>query len=156
VDIRKAALVAEVVGGLGVIVSLVFVGLQVRTNATAQEAQAILDLRLAMTQLQRELTATPEISDFLYRGINDYGSLTGPELFRFRQLVGNTLNTYAIAFEYGQLGRIDAEELAAWEQGICSVLSGPGAREVYRDWTMIGDEFRAWVESSCPGLNLTP
>jgi len=154
-NIRRAALIAEIVGGLGVIVSLLFVGLQVRSNAAAQEAQAVLDLRLAMTQVQRDLTTTSDMSEFVYRGLLDYDTLSDAELFRFRQWIGNVLNTYAIAYEYGRLERVSAAEFASWGRGICSVLSFPGALKVYEDWTMIGGDFRTWVSSSCPDLGDT-
>ncbi|HUF75530.1 MAG TPA: hypothetical protein VMM35_04595 [Longimicrobiales bacterium] len=131
-NVRTAALIAEIVGGIGVIVSLIFVGLQVRAEAEAQRAQA-------------------ELVDFKYRGDWQYESLDEVERYRYQQIVGNALNTYSIAFEYGRLGRVDAEEFASWERGVCALLRRPGYQQIYAEWPMLTDAFRGWIDESCGG-----
>jgi len=148
-NIRKAALVAEIVGGLGVIVSLLFVGQQVRSDANAQEAQSVLNLRLALGEQGLLLSSSPEVMEFVYRGHYAYESLDAVERYRYGQFVGTTLNVYSAAFEYGRLGRVDVEEFASWERGICTMLERPGFREVYAIWPMLTPDFRTWVDNSC-------
>jgi len=152
-DIRKAALIAEVVGGVGVVVSLVFVGVQVRTSAAAQDAQALLDLRLALSEVQTEMTSSPELSALMYRGYYQYADLSPVEGYRFRMWTSNVLNMYRIAFDYGRLGSVDAGELESWQAGACSYLSFPGVQQAFIDSpvSQAGREtFRAWLAERCP------
>src|SRR5688572_14785983 len=74
--LQRAALLAEIVGGAAVVVSLIFVGVQLRENANVLEAQAVFDLREANGSLVRDLTGNPELSEMLFRGYNDYAALS--------------------------------------------------------------------------------
>ena len=74
--IEEVALIAEIVGGVGGILSLVFVGVQLRGNAAVLEARAVFELRESNSLMSRDLVSNTELSDMLYRGYNDYESLT--------------------------------------------------------------------------------
>lgn len=149
-NIAKAALIAEIVGGIGVVVSLVFVGLEIRSGSASEQARALLDLRLAIGEPQRSIASSPELGDLMQRGYLGYGDLDAAERYRFNLLAGNVLATYRTAFEYGSLGLVSQEELSAWRFGVCSYLGFPGVRRVWRErWRGRYAGFTEWVEADC-------
>lgn len=149
--IQQAALVAEIVGAVAVVISLLFVGVQLRSNARVMEAQAVFELRQSIAALQRDLTTNAELSSFLYRAYNDYSSLSAEERFRFDLWVGNVLNTYVGAWKHGTLGLVDDEDLRSWDMTLCRFLERPGARVVWDEGRrdLHRADFRQHVESVC-------
>jgi hypothetical protein len=152
--IQNAALVAEIVGGIGVILSLIFVGVQLRGNAALLEAQAVFDLREANGLLVRDLTANPELSELLYRGYQGRAALTEVENWRFNLWVNEVLRIRLIAWKYAEQGLLDVEEAESWRAVTCEYLQAyPGAREVWNSGgPYLRSDFRDQVNEWCfPG-----
>ena len=151
--LRKAALVAEIVGGAGVILSLVFVGVQLKGNADLLAAQAVFDLRESNSLMVRDLIGNPELADMLYRGYADRASLSEVERWRFDFWVNEVLTHRMTAWRYAEEELLDPEEIDSWQASTCLFLSEyEGAREV---WDMGGSwirsDFRQHVDETCFG-----
>jgi hypothetical protein len=144
---------AEIVGGAAVVVSLVFVGIQLRANANVLEAQAVFDLREANGSLVRDLTGNQELSEVLYRGYNDYSALSELERWRFGLWVNEVLRIRLLAWEYGQRGLLDEEEFESWQTVTCDYLDAyPGARAVWDNGgAYLRGDFRRQVQERCFG-----
>ena len=81
--LKEYALVAEIVGGLAVLIGLIFVGLELRQNTVAQRVTAtqtlVVDYENAV-----DLLAKDEESACIYvRGSNGLENLTGIERYQF-------------------------------------------------------------------------
>ena len=150
-NLRKAALVAEIVGGAGVILSLVFVGFQVKGNADLLAAQAVFDLRESNSLMVRDLIADPELALLISRGYADRASLSDIETWRFDFWVTEVLTHRMTAWKYAEEELLDPEEIDSWESSTCSYLSRyEGARIVWdqgNPW--IRADFRRHVEETC-------
>jgi hypothetical protein len=74
--------IAEAVGAIGVIASLLYVGYQIRENTVAAQRtnarQSASDHARALLGVQDDV-----VSDIVFRGIDDLNSLTPLELYRF-------------------------------------------------------------------------
>ena len=81
--LRNYALMAEIVGAFGIVLSLVFVEIQIKDNSDILAAQAVFDLRESNSLMVRDLISDPEFSDVIYRGYYDYESLSELENWRF-------------------------------------------------------------------------
>ena len=83
--IESMANYADVLGGIGVIVSLIYVGIQVRRSVI----QSRLDTYTRTTQLWSEWTnlvaGTDESARIFHQGCQDFDSLTPQEKMRFNQ-----------------------------------------------------------------------
>ena len=151
--IRKAALVAEIVGGVGIVLSLVFVGVQLKGNADLLAAQAVFDLRESNSLMSRDLISDPELADMVYRGYSDRESLSDVEKWRFDFWVTEVLTHRMTAWKYAQEGLLDAQEVESWQASTCFFLTGyAGARIVWdqgSEW--LRADFRDHVEETCFG-----
>ena len=150
--LKDYALMAEIVGGVGIVLSLVFVGFQIKGNSDLLAAQAVFDLRESNSLMARDLVTNTELSEMAYRGYNDYESLAGVERWRFDFWVIEVLTHRMTAWKYGQEGLLDPEEIETWQNSTCLYLANPGVRKVWeQDETWFRADFRAYVERSCFG-----
>ena len=150
--IQETALIAEIVGGVAVILSLVFVGVQVRRNAAVLGAEAVFEGRDANSKMSRDMLTNPEFSDIVFRGHNDYTSLTDLEKMRYGFWVEEVLTHRMTAWNYAEQGLLDEEEVESWQSATCVFLQYPGARIVWdqgEPWFRA--DFRAAVERICFG-----
>ncbi len=151
--LKNYALMAEIAGGVAVILSLVFVGFQIKGSSDLLAAQAVFDLRESNSLMSRDLVTNAELSEMAYRGYNDYASLDGVEKWRFDFWVVEVLTHRMTAWKYGEEGLLDPEEMETWQSSTCSYLAKyPGARKVWeQDETWFRADFRAHVEQRCFG-----
>ena len=121
--LKNYALMAEIVGGVGIVLSLVFVGFQIKGNSDLLSAQAVFDLRESNSLMSRDLVTNPELSEIVYRGDIDYESLAGVERWRYDFWVVEVLTHRMTAWKYGQEGLLDPEEIETWQKSTCLYLA---------------------------------
>ena len=78
--------VGEVVGGVGVIVTLIYLAIQVRQNTKASEKQNLRDATEFLHSCYRSVIEDQELADISVRGMKDYAALTEAERERFHYL----------------------------------------------------------------------
>ena len=127
--------VGELIGGIAVVLSLIYIAMQMRQN-TRQIGENTLALQLASRDRAqqsfsrwRQLVGDSSMSDLYLRGCRDYEGLAAPERFRF----GLVLQELFFAFEgMFQQVHVSVYPRSAWEaaQGkeLCALLGQPGAR----------------------------
>lgn len=148
--LQSYALIAEIVGAVGVVLSLVFVGIQLKDNTDILAAQAVFDLRESNSLMVRDLISDPEFSDVIYRGYYDYESLSELENWRFAFWVTEVLTHRMTAWKYEVEGLLDAEEIETWQNSTCGFLALRRARMVWdRGGPWLRADFRASVEQTC-------
>ena len=68
--------IAQIAAALAVVASLVFVGLQIKTNTRAQYVTSFSDRLNIMRDLETSIMQSPELRDCLVRGAMDYAALS--------------------------------------------------------------------------------
>jgi hypothetical protein len=132
---------------MGVIASLVFVGLEVRQNTLATQAAAIQEsVTVAREQIQM-YALDGEANRINMIGAQDPDALTEEERVRYRWM--------GLSFFWGmqglhrqwELGILPANEWLAWQQVVCINMGWPGMRWVWSTAPFYTPQFRAAVES---------
>ena len=148
--LKNYALMAEIVGAAGVILSLVFVGIQIKGNSDILAAQVVFDLRESNSLMVRDLVTNPELGELVYRGHLDYESLTDEEIPRYTLWVGEVLTRRLTAWKYAEEGLLEAEEIEVWQNHTCQFLTLPGPSKVWsQDGAWFRPDFRASVDQYC-------
>lgn len=130
VDINTAANVAEIAGGLAILVSLAYVGYQIKQSnriASAAALQSVLD-RFSDRNLNQYIEH-PEITEILVRGHNNLNSLSTQDLVIFSAwLVREIMQMQNILQLYtnGLLGSVDYH---TWLTFTAAQVTTPGGRE---------------------------
>lgn len=109
----------ETFGIVGVIASLVFVGLEIRQNTTATKAAAIQEMTASNLVHMDGIAGNSQLAGVLSRGVADIESLTDSEQFQF-VLTYNAglMNTHGL-FRQWELGVLPDEDWAHWKARIC-------------------------------------
>jgi hypothetical protein len=140
------AAVGEMVGALAVVISLVFVGIQVRQNTVVAGRS---NARQTATDHQRSLENFLEetMADITLRGLEGLEGLTEIERYRFDIAISVWLEAIEQAFADSILGAFPKDLLVAYTNRLYILLDRPGGLawwEQHQAW--FSPSFRAEVE----------
>jgi len=99
--------VGEAVGAAGVIISLLYLAVQIRGDARAKRAGTIHEQTQASVGFLNTLVSAPEVAELYLRGIYDFASLQGAELVRFSSLMMHMFRLYEDQFLQWTEGDLD-------------------------------------------------
>jgi len=145
--------IAETIGGLGVLVSLVYVAIQIRQNShlIARSVQsdelAAFERNIESGNGIRELMILhPSLAQLFLKGSKSFSSLDAAEKFRFSLLLRNTFSSMQGAYIRELSVHHDPHGSEGTGSVIDSILVNPGAQEwlerIEPDWR---PEFRDFV-----------
>ncbi len=117
--------IAEIVGSIGIIVSLIFVGLQIRQN-TRQIEVSSLGSGFSFFQALNELMTNPETSELVLKGVSDFGVLSKAEKARFNGVLLNVLMKFFMARQFYLQGSLNPREYDGCEVGLARLMLSPG------------------------------
>jgi hypothetical protein len=135
--------IAEALGALGVIATLVYLASQIRqaeraTLASIQHSSIVQGFQLNVA------AAAPETAPLILKGSADFNGLDSLERLRFTLLLRATFAWFEDIFSQAQRGAVDSEYWASRRQtGLGSLLQLPGIRQWWeRDQDFFGNKFR--------------
>jgi hypothetical protein len=142
------AAVAETIGALGVIVSLVYLAIQVRQNTRAIRAQTYDSFVTQFRTWNEPMRADERMAERFHELIEDVESLSPEEqrhaihvLFDFARLAEN------LHYQHAE-GMVSDAVWRGWENTFRAYLSAPGfAWYLQQRRSFFAPEFNAWVES---------
>ena len=88
--------IAEIVGTVAIVVSLILVGLQIRQNTNQIEATSF-QTGLRFIQTLDDLTATRESAELVIKGLNDFDALSQIDKALFDSKLTDLFNDFFIA-----------------------------------------------------------
>ena len=113
-DWTKWSSIAEITGAIAIVVSLIFVGSEIRQNS------AILQMSNYQTTLSwgAETGSWLKDKDFAevyVAAINNYSELTEVQILQFDEFFGQRLNIWEFAFDAHKIGMIPENTWEAWD-----------------------------------------
>ena len=148
-SLKKWALFAEVIGGIGIIVSILYLALEINQNTESVRAANHLALieQLGVTRSWNVLDA--EFAEINLRGSADFESLSDVERLRFVDFMDQHFDLWELGFSMGQRGLVPTDILEAFKDGYCRGMVGPGTRSVWEMYTSgaYSADFREHVEA---------
>jgi hypothetical protein len=79
--------IGQLVGALAVVISLIYLAREVRSNARATRHASMRSMSDALTRWAQQLSEHPHLRELYYRGIHDLESLEGADLVGFSALM---------------------------------------------------------------------
>ncbi|MCP5347708.1 MAG: hypothetical protein R3F41_08850 [Gammaproteobacteria bacterium] len=147
IKLQEWALVAEIVGAVAVVISLIYVGVSVRQNTDAimvSNHQSIVAMDIERNTWYRDL----EFAALYELALQDYEQLSPPQLRQFRTFVADTFNTWEYGFITHSRGMMDDTIWDGWDQYYRSELTKVSYQWFWNSSKMgFSDEFRAYVDS---------
>jgi len=119
---------AEVFGGIAVIISLMYLAVQVRANTREQRHQARYDQFEIQNSVYNLMIEDPENTRIFIKAGQDYENLTDEERIRFGAANLKVLHAFYLIMEMRDDGLVDEDVFKGFEQFIFGSLSTPGSR----------------------------
>jgi hypothetical protein len=141
----------DFLGGIGVLVTLVYLGIQVRQNTVASRSDSYQDAVTAVSEWSRHVGSDPELCRILNAGMNDYEALGQIDRTQFSFLLSAFFrNLESIHAKYAS-GQIGGDVWLGWANRVLAMLSTPG---VSAWWTLnesaFDPQFRKTLAESKP------
>lgn len=119
--------IAEIVGSVGIIVSLIFVGLQLREN-TKQADRAALETNMTYFASLNNLAQAPETAGVLLKGLDDFDALSPVERVQFDGMLGSVVTRFMPLVLLYQQGKLPQVSYDSMKVSLASTLRSPGAK----------------------------
>lgn len=123
--------ILQIVGGIGVISSFVFAGIQVRRNTRALRSATYQQLSQSIMVEWDELARNAEFCDLILRASDDFTKLTRLEKARFRFSIMGYFKRYETAFFQHKVGILKEGDWSAIAADLEIMFSLPGIRSVW-------------------------
>ena len=146
--LQRAALLAEIIAAVAVVVSLVFVGLQLQRGTEEAIASTHQDLLLILNDNDNWLQ-DPVFADALLRSEQGRSAVSDMEYLQIAYWVGQRLSLCESVFQRREDNLVDDDMWSAWANGCAAVGDNPTALEVWRERrTWFADNFAAWFDEA--------
>lgn len=111
---RWARVVAELVGTGAVVVSLVYVGLQVRQNTGAIQTATSQGVNAQHAETIRLILESPEFADLLVRAERTPASMSAVDSLRYDWFLNQRINVYETVYTSAVAGTMEEGMAAGW------------------------------------------
>lgn len=145
--LQHLANIGEIIGGLAVVLSLFYVGSQIRQNTAAvrsSTAQAVHDNHASW---YTNLAVNGELTQISISGLRDYAALSELDKARFVATFMAFLAFSQTAFHQWRDGSLTPQLWVGWEALMVNLMSAPGKLFWAERAYVFGDEFRAHGEN---------
>lgn len=139
--LEKWALIAEIVGAVAVVVSVLYVGIQVRENSATLEAASVQAVSDSLTEFTASVARDADASHIWNTGLQEgLDSLSAEELGRFNLLMVAMVRRMENVFFQHRQGFIPEEQWLGLQAGNDFILlsdggqqwwANPGVRSLY-------------------------
>ena len=149
--IEKWASIAEIVSGVAVVITLVFLILGIQENTAVQRATAYSDLLDSLNRFQIAQMTDPDSVRVWSAFVSQEGAeLEGDDRMRLNLAMLTVFRIYESAFYSEQAGLIDGPEQERFNSNICNHLNNVRAANV-EDLlrATMTDDFMGYIEAEC-------
>ncbi len=141
--------VAEIIGAIAIVVSLAYVGVQVKDSAEATRSAAVNDASVAVQSWYLEMGSNPEASDLWFNAMTSPEPLPTHDEFQFMMMMHAVLLGMQNSYLLAQEGTIDTEFREGITTAIVAVKDLPG---MMRYWRQRRDFFHSGFAEYIDGL----
>jgi len=128
----ELANLAEIIGAFAVVVSLIYVGIQVNDSTAAVRAASANDANVALQSWYLEVGSDQQTSELFYKALTSEEALSNAEEFQFLMMLHGAFLAFQNSYLLAEEGTIDSELREAITAAILGVKSLPGMARYWR------------------------
>jgi len=149
-SIESLGNIGDFIGGIGVIVTLVYLALQIRRNTVATRADSYQAVVASACDWSRELSLNAEICEILQRGAEDYNTLERVERLRFNLAMSSYFRNMENLHLKFTTGAVDVSVWSGWASRTHAFMLPPGTQAWWAlNASAFSSDFRAFI--AAPG-----
>ena len=139
---------AEIIGAFAVVISLVYVGIQVNDSVGAVRSASANDANVALQAFYLQLGADRETSSIMYRGLKSAQALTNEEEeYQYLMMLHGAFLGFQNSYLLAEEGTIDQELLNSLKTTIANIHRLPGMKRYWRQRrSYLHSGFVEWVD----------
>ena len=146
-SLQDWAILAEIIGTVAIIFSLIFVGLQISDNTREMRSAAAHNATESLQNWYVEIATNPQTAKVFRRGMSDPDALSRDEAYQYLMNIHSAMLAYQNVYFLGAEGTLDASLYIALSATMVAVVPTPGFQWY---WAQRADfftpEFREFVE----------
>ena len=145
--LEQWALIAEIVGSAAVVVSLIFVGVQLRANTSATRSATASAASSSTSTWYNAMGTSPQASALFFNFMNDPDSLSPQERLQAVFSVHGVLVNFQTSFMLANEGTLDDQIKDTILEAVVVVKDKPGFKYYWEQRrAFFYNEFQAYVE----------
>ena len=118
--------IGEIIGAFGVIASLVYLAMQIRTNTEAERTSTYQLIVSDFGAMNNTMASTPELSHLFVQAMENYHQLSPDENARISQMFFQCFRYFENMFYQQRKGYLDDEVWIGWKRLMLTYYSRPG------------------------------
>ena len=130
--LSKLASLAEIIGAFAVVISLVYVGIQVNDSAGAVRAASANDANAALQNWYLQIGSDQQTSELFYEALTSEKALSNQEEFQFLMMLHGAFLAFQNSYLLAEEGTIDLELREAITAAILGIKALPGMARYWR------------------------
>ena len=120
--------IGEIIGALGVVVSLVYLASQIRTQNRESRLSAVMEWTTQWNAFSVSFAENPVLSEIWVKGVQDFSSLNPSELVQFSAQVGRFFRVAEGLHDQHSQGRLASKAWRGFERTLQDISSLPGVK----------------------------
>jgi hypothetical protein len=147
-NLNDLANLGQIIGAIAVVISLIYVAMQIRQNTNAVRAATAQSVHEHFASWYHLLASDESLSQIVIDGLKDYVSLSEKDKARFVATFMAFLSYSQNAFFKWRKELLEQPLWMGWELLIMNLVSAPGGKEFWKErGYLFGEEFRRHVET---------
>lgn len=131
-SIEQLGNIGEFVGSVGVLISLVYLALQVRRNTETERTRTYQSVVSDFGQLNHTLAASPDLSMLFVNAMEDFEGLSSAERARMSQLFYSSFRSFENMFYQNSRGYLEEDVWMGWRRIMLAYFHRPGFQSWWR------------------------
>src|SRR5207237_8184453 len=106
-DLEAISALGQITGAIAVVISVIYLALQVRGNARQTRLASVRSMGDAFNGFLHGLEGNPQMGELWYRGVTDYESIKGGDLPRFNALIDDLFRIFEEIYYHKRKNRLN-------------------------------------------------
>ena len=119
----------QIVGAIAVVISVIYLALQVRSNARQTRLASMRSMSDAFNGFLQGLAGNPQMGELWYRGVTDYESIQGVDLPRYNALIDHLFRIYEDMYYQNLEGHLDPRVWHGFQAPMRDIIAYPGIQD---------------------------
>lgn len=155
--LSELANIAEVIGAFAVVVSLVYVGVQVNDSNSAVRSASVNDANVAVQEWYMQIGSDVQTSRLFYSALMSDKAMSNEDEFQFIMMFHGVFLAFQNSYLMSEEGTIDSELVNGLTGAILAVKDTPGLKRYWRQRrTTLHPRFVRYVDNLLQVRGETP
>ena len=130
--LEQASYLAEIIGVIAVIISIIYLGFQVKQNTKVIALGTVHSICSAFREQYENISTDKQVADVFLRGLVDTDEIDGAELMQFHAIMHDLFRVYEDSFYQYKQGALDPEIWKGISRQLVELGSQKGMREYWQ------------------------